>query len=137
MKDWNDMSEKEQLLQYISDEHKSAYGFRPRGSYDHMTVVELRAELTRLNDEANRIYDEEKALEVERLEEFEERLFWIQEDLGATDRMEALRWVVQDDEDAQYDPSYFMYINGFSEYTNDAARNLLSEIVHINKRLAA
>ena len=137
MKDWNDMSEKEQLLQYISDEHKSAYGFRPRGSYDHMTVVELRAELTRLNDEANRIYDEEKALEVERLEEFEERLFWIQEDLGATDRMEALRWVVQDDEDAQYDPSYFMYINGFSEYTNDAARNLLSEIVQINKRLAA
>ena len=137
MKDWNDMSEKEQLLQYISDEHKSAYGFRPRGSYDHMTVVELRAELTRLNDEANRIYDEEKALEVERLEEFEERLFWIQEDLGATDRMEALRWVVQDDEDAQYDPSYFMYINGFSEYTNDAARNLLSEIVQINKGLAA
>ena len=137
MKDWNDMSEKEQLLQYISDEHKSAYGFRPRGSYDHMTVVELRAELTRLNDEANRIYDEEKALEVERLEEFEERLFWIQEDLGATDRMEALRWVIQDDEDAQYDPSYFMYINGFSEYTNDAARNLLSEIVQINKRLAA
>ena len=136
MKDWNDMSEKEQLLQYISDEHKSAYGFRPRGSYDHMTVVELRAELTRLNDEANRIYDEEKALEVERLEEFEERLFWIQEELGAENRMEALRWVVQDDEDAQTDPGYFMYINGFSEYTNDAARYLLQDIITINKQLA-
>ena len=137
MKDWNDMSEKEQLLQYISDEHKSAYGFRPRGSYDHMTVVELRAELTRLNDEANRIYDEEKALEVERLEEFEERLFWIQEELGAENRMQALRWLVQDDENAQTDPGYFMYLNGFSEYTNDAARYLLQDIITINKQLAA
>ena len=60
-KEWDQLSEKEQLLQYISDEHKSAYGFRPRGSYDHMTVVELRAELTHLNEEANRIYDEEQA----------------------------------------------------------------------------
>jgi len=136
-KEWDQLSEKEQLLQYISDEHKSAYGFRPRGSYDHMTVVELRAELTRLNDEANRIYDEEKALEVERLQEFEERLFWIQEELGAQNRMEALRWVIQDDEDAQYDPSYFMWQNGFSTYTNDAAKNLFRDIVTINKQLAA
>ena len=137
MKEWDQMSEKEQLLQYISDEYKRAYGMRPRGDfYNNRTVEQLRVDLDELNAYANEQYDLEKAREVERLEEFEERLFWIQEELGAKNRMQALRWVVQDDEDAQYDPSYFMYLQGFSEYTNDAARNLLQDIITINKQLA-
>ena len=137
MKEWDQMSEKEQLLQYISDEYKRAYGMRPRGDfYNNRTVEQLRVDLDELNAYANEQYELEKAREVERLEEFEERLFWIQEELGAKNRMQALRWVVQDDEDAQYDPSYFMYLQGFSEYTNDAARNLLQDIITINKQLA-
>ena len=137
MKEWDQLSEKEQLLQYISDEYKRAYGMRPRGDfYNNRTVEQLRVDLDELNAYANEQYDLEKAREVERLEEFEERLFWIQEELGAKNRMQALRWVVQDDEDAQYDPSYFMYLQGFSEYTNDAARNLLQDIITINKQLA-
>ena len=137
MKEWDQLSEKEQLLQYISDEYKRAYGVRPRGDfYNNRTVEQLRVDLDELNAYANEQYDLEKAREVERLEEFEERLFWIQEELGAENRMQALRWVVQDDEDAQYDPSYFMYLQGFSEYTNDAARNLLQDIITINKQLA-
>ena len=137
MKEWDQLSEKEQLLQYISDEYKRAYGMRPRGDfYNNRTVEQLRVDLDELNAYANEQYDLEKAREVERLEEFEERLFWIQEELGAENRMQALRWVVQDDEDAQYDPSYFMYLQGFSEYTNDAARNLLQDIITINKQLA-
>ena len=136
-KEWDQLSEKEQLLQYISDEYKRAYGMRPRGDfYNNRTVEQLRVDLDELNAYANEQYDLEKAREVERLEEFEERLFWIQEELGAENRMQALRWVVQDDEDAQYDPSYFMYLQGFSEYTNDAARNLLQDIITINKQLA-
>lgn len=137
MKEWDQMSEKEQLLQYISDEYKRAYGMRPRGDfYNNRTVEQLRVDLDELNKYANEQYDLEKAREVERLEEFEERLFWIQEELGAENRMQALRWVVQDDEDAQRDPSFFMYMNGFSEYTNDAARYLLQDIITINKQLA-
>ena len=137
MKEWDQMSEKEQLLQYISDEYKRAYGMRPRGDfYNNRTVEQLRVDLDELNAYANEQYDLEKAREVERLEEFEERLFWIQEELGAENRMQALRWVVQDDEDAQYDPEYFMYLQGFSIYTNDAARNLLQDIATINKQLA-
>ena len=136
-KEWDQLSEKEQLLQYISDEYKRAYGMRPRGDfYNNRTVEQLRVDLDELNAYANEQYELEKAREVERLEEFEERLFWIQEELGAKNRMQALRWVVQDDEDAQYDPSYFMYLQGFSEYTNDAARNLLQDIITINKQLA-
>tara|TARA_B100001079_G_C16238449_1_gene437892 strand:- start:254 stop:670 length:417 start_codon:yes stop_codon:yes gene_type:complete len=138
MKEWDQMSEKEQLLQYISDEYKRAYGMRPRGDfYNNRTVEQLRVDLDELNAYANKVYDEEKALEVERLEEFEERLFWIQEELGAENRMQALRWLIQDDENAQTDPGYFMYLNGFSEYTNDAARYLLQDIITINKQLAA
>ena len=138
MKEWDQLSEKEQLLQYISDEYKRAYGMRPRGDfYNNRTVEQLRVDLDELNAYANEQYDLEKAREVERLEEFEERLFWIQEELGAENRMQALRWVVQDDEDAQRDPSFFMYMNGFSEYTNDAARYLLQDIITINKQLAA
>ena len=138
MKEWDQLSEKEQLLQYISDEYKRAYGMRPRGDfYNNRTVEQLRVDLDELNAYANEQYDLEKAREVERLEEFEERLFWIQEELGAENRMQALRWVVQDDEDAQHDPEYFMYLQGFSIYTNDAARNLLQDIATINRQLAA
>ena len=138
MKEWDQLSEKEQLLQYISDEYKRAYGMRPRGDfYNNRTVEQLRVDLDELNAYANEQYDLEKAREVERLEEFEERLFWIQEELGAENRMQALKWVVQDDEDAQHDPEYFMYLQGFSIYTNDAARNLLQDIATINKQLAA
>ena len=137
MREWDQLSEKEQLLQYISDEYKRAYGMRPRGDfYNNRTVEQLRVDLDELNAYANEQYDLEKAREVERLEEFEERLFWIQEELGAKNRMQALRWVVQDNEDAQYDPEYFMYLEGFSIYTNDAARNLLQDIITINKQLA-
>ena len=137
MLEWDQLSEKEQLLQYISDEYKRAYGMRPRGDfYNNRTVEQLRVDLDELNKYANEQYEIEKAHEVERLEEFEERLFWIQEELGAENRMQALRWVVQDDEDAQYDPEYFMYLNGFSIYTNEDARNLLQDIATINKQLA-
>ena len=135
--EWDQLSEKEQLLQYISVEYKRAYCMRPRGDfYNNRTVEQLRVDLDELNAYANEQYELEKAREVERLEEFEERLFWIQEELGAKDRLEALRWIVQDDEDAQYDPEYFMYLQGFSIYTNDAARNLLQDIATINKQLA-
>ena len=137
-KEWDQLSEKEQLLQYISDEYKRAYGMRPRGDfYNNRTVEQLRVDLDELNAYANEQYDLEKAREVERLEEFEERLFWIQEELGAKDRLEALRWIVQDDEHAQHDPEYFMYLQGFSIYTNEDARNLLQDIATINNQLAA
>ena len=138
MKEWDQMSEKEQLLQYISDEYKRAYGMRPRGDfYNNRTVEQLRVDLDELNKYANEQYELEKAREVERLEEFEERLFWIQEELGAKNRMQALRWVIEADEDAQNDPGYFMYMNGFSEWTNDAAKYLLQDIITINRQLSS
>ena len=137
MKEWDQLSEKEQLLQYISDEYKRAYGMRPRGDfYNNRTVEQLRVDLDELNAYANEQYDLEKAREVERLKEFEATLVKLMH-CGAKSRMQALRWIIEADEDAQRDPGYFMYMNGFSEYTNDAAKYLLQDIITINKKLAA
>ena len=95
MKEWDQLSEKEQLLQYISDEYKRAYGMRPRGDfYNNRTVEQLRVDLDELNAYANEQYDLEKAREVERLEEFEANLVKLQEH-GAENRMQALRWVIE------------------------------------------
>ena len=137
MLEWDQLSEKEQLLQYISDEYKRAYGMRPRGDfYNNRTVEQLRVDLDELNAYANEQYDLEKAREVERLQEFEAKLLKIVIEHGAENRMQALRWVIEADEDAQNDPGYFMYMNGFSEWTNDAAKYLLQDIITINRQLA-
>ena len=137
MKEWDQLSEKEQLLQYISDEYKRAYGMRPRGDfYNNRTVEQLRVDLDELNRYANEQYEIEKAREVERLQEFEAKLLKIVIEHGAKNRMQALRWIVEADEDAQTDPSYFMYLNGFSEWTNDAAKYLLQDIITINRQLS-
>ena len=53
MRTWEELSEKEQLLTYISDVHKDAYGFRPRGTYNGMSVQELKVELDRLSEAAS------------------------------------------------------------------------------------
>ena len=53
MRTWEELSEKEQLLTYISDVHKDAYGFRPRGDWTDWTVPELKKELDRLYDAAH------------------------------------------------------------------------------------
>ena len=50
MYEWDDLSEREQLLIYISDTYKSAYGVRPRGMYDDWSVEDLKVELDRLVD---------------------------------------------------------------------------------------
>ena len=60
MKDWDDYTEQEQLLTYISDVHKDAYGFRPRGQYDDWSVEDLKVELDRLVDYANEVYEQEQ-----------------------------------------------------------------------------
>ena len=47
-KEWDDLTEKEQLLCYISDCFKDAYGCRPRGIYNDYSVEELRSTLDSL-----------------------------------------------------------------------------------------
>ena len=94
MRTWEQLTEREQLLTYISDVHKDAYGFRPRGSYDNYSVVELRAELDRLCE----IAEEEYKLQQEREAEAYKALHKHFADLvnmGARDFKQALAWDMQ------------------------------------------
>ena len=63
MRTWEELSEKEQLLTYISDVHKDARGFRPRGIYNDYSVPELKKVLDDLSEEAH-----QEALRIERME---------------------------------------------------------------------
>ena len=63
MRTWEELSEKEQLLTYISDVHKDARGFRPRGMYNDYSVPELKKVLDDLSEEAH-----QEALRIERME---------------------------------------------------------------------
>ena len=92
-KEWNELSEKEQLLQYISDEHKRAYGSRPRGGYDHLSADELKVELDKLNTIANEVYEQEQLLAEEKADEFEALVTSIQHS-GADTRATALTWLL-------------------------------------------
>lgn len=86
--------ERESLISYISDAHKDAYGFRPRGYYDYdsMTMSELEAVADQLSEAVTCAIEEEKAREARAVAEFEALIAETIE-LGANDRATAIRWI--------------------------------------------
>tara|TARA_R100001510_G_C7649502_1_gene206923 strand:+ start:246 stop:638 length:393 start_codon:yes stop_codon:yes gene_type:complete len=123
-KEWNELSEKEQLLQYISDEHKRAYGSRPRGGYDHLSADELKVELDKLNTIANEVYEQEQLLAEEKADEFEALVTSIQHS-GADTRATALTWLLSS-ADVGEDFEFFVYQHGF--LFTDRGRALVQEL---------
>lgn len=132
MLEWDQLSEKEQLLCYISDEHKSAYGFRPRGQYDDWSVEDLRAELDRLNEYANEVYEQEQKQEELCADKFEVLLADTIAS-GAKDRATALRWLVEA-ADVGYDMEHFVWSHGF--LFTDRGRALSAELFEMQKQAA-
>ena len=124
IKEWEELTEQEQLLQYISDMHKSAYGSRPRGGYDHMSVEELKVELDKLNVIANEVYEQEKAYEEECADEFD-ALVANTIASGAANREQAIRWLVEA-EDVGGDMEFFVWKQGF--LFTDRGRALTAEL---------
>ena len=58
-----------QLISYISDAHKEAYGFRPRGyDWDNMSMDELSKWSDELSEECAREFEREEARKAERPE---------------------------------------------------------------------
>ena len=111
MRDWDDLKEKEQLLQYISDCHKDAYGFRPRGIYSIFDSVEhLKAELDRLVEVANQVYLEEQALKSDNWKQLHKD-FSNLVNIGAKDFKQALAWDMEA-EDVDGDFEYYCYKKG-------------------------
>ena len=112
MYEWDDLSEREQTLIYISDVHKDAYGFRPRGQYDDWSVEDLRVELDRLVDYANKVYEEEQIAAEKAADAFDEQILAVQAS-GAGNREQAIKWLVEADEDALWDIEHFVWKQGF------------------------
>ena len=64
MRNWDELSELEQLATYYSDSYKDAYGFRPRGESGHpQTVEEYNTELDRLGEIIHEQIKEDKRRE--------------------------------------------------------------------------
>ena len=116
MKTWEQLTEREQLLTYISDVHKDAYGFRPRGSYDNYSVVELKAELDRLCEIAEEEYKRQQELEAEAYEALKKHLTELV-NIGAKDFKEALAWDIQAEEceyEGYIDYGFYCYKKGLA-----------------------
>tara|TARA_B100000927_G_scaffold290625_1_gene289999 strand:- start:222 stop:596 length:375 start_codon:yes stop_codon:yes gene_type:complete len=105
------MSEKDQLLSMISDVHKDAYGFRPRGLYTGMTVKELEVELDRLCEAASEEADRIEKLEAENWKALKKHLSGLV-DIGAKDFRQALAWDMQAEDVPEYDFGYYCFHKG-------------------------
>lgn len=95
----------------LSDMHKDAYGFRPRGSYrEDLTIEEIHEELDRLEVIIKRNMEEELLQEESNKAEFE-ALITRTIELGAGDRKTALRWLIEA-EDQAWDVEFFVWKQG-------------------------
>ena len=110
MRDWDDLTEKEQLLCYISDCFKDAYGCRPRGIYNDYSVEELRSTLDSLVETANAQYEEEQKMKASNWKDFHKELSDLV-NIGAKDFRQALAWDM-DAEDVDGDFDYYCYKKG-------------------------
>ena len=64
MRNWEELTELEQLATIYSDSYKDAYGFRPRGEFGHpQTVEEYKTELDRLGEIIHEQIKEDRRLE--------------------------------------------------------------------------
>ena len=113
MTNWDDLSERDQLLTYISDTHKDAYGFRPRGLYNDMSVQELKDELDRLceaaSEEADRIHNLEKRSWLALKSHYTNLV-----DMGAKDFRQALSWDMQAEDVESWDFGFYCYHKGIA-----------------------
>ena len=125
--------EKQELLSMISDIHKDAYGFRPRGRYNECTVEELIKEIDYLSKEATRVYEEEQAHAKHCAAEYEEHIQTLI-DLGASNRQVALWWDLDGDKYFSFeypDIEHYVWNQGF--LFTDEGRALVNELTELLK----
>ena len=85
--------ERQDLISYISDAHKDAYGFRPRGfNYAEWSMADLEAEADRLSEAVTRAIEANELEENRAVEAFEQSVQNTIE-MGAGNRVTALRWL--------------------------------------------
>ena len=106
---------KDELLGLVSDMHKDVYGFRPRGMYSDYTEAQLSDVIDELQIQLNEQIDWDKKREEKAIADFK-ALIQKTIDMGAGDEETALKWLVEGSE-CNYDFEYFVWLQGFSVYT--------------------
>jgi len=85
---------REDLISYISDAHKDAYGTRPRHfDFASMSLAELEALADRMEDAVVVAIEEERAREAAAIADFEAEIAKYLS-LGASDRDHAIVWLL-------------------------------------------
>jgi len=120
-----------QVVSYISDAHKDAYGFRPRGyDWDTMTMDELNQWADELSEEVAREIEREEARNAEAVAEFKS-LVQSTIEMGAGDEETALRWLTQSEEFYHsQDVEHWVYNQGilFTDYGRELVNRLLDVV---------
>jgi hypothetical protein len=107
------LSQKDELIEIIVNQYKSAYGFKPRGSaytrLTEMSYTELQKEAEYLDGEVERSIQEEKSREALAVAAFEAKIADAM-GLGAADEATAYRWLLQaEDLVGEPDEGYIEY----------------------------
>ena len=123
MRTWEELSEKEQLLTLISDVHKDARGFRPRGMYNDLSVPELNKVLDDLQEESHQEALRIEKLEAENWKAFKKHLSGLV-DIGAKDFRQALAWDMQAEDVPEYDFGYYCFHKGIAYSKERVLRRL-------------
>jgi len=105
MREWDELTELEQIQVYYSDLHKSAHG--SRFCPDWETVEDARESYERLSIEADAIFESERVAEAEAFIAWKAHLRGLVQ-MGASDIPTALIWDM-DAEDAEHDPGYYCF----------------------------
>jgi len=120
-----------QLVSYISDAHKDAYGFRPRGyDFDRMTMDQLKEWADELSAEVAREIEREDARKAEAVAEFK-ALVQSTIEMGAGDEETAIRWLTSAEEFYhEQDVEHWVYNQGilFTDYGRELVARLNSTV---------
>jgi hypothetical protein len=124
---------RDEVLCCISDVHKEAYGFRPRGyDFESMSYEELSSLYDRWSEDAAYRYEQEKLAEAEDVEKFKS-LVQKTIEMGAGDEETALRWIT--DSELFYNEQHvedFVWKNGilFTDYGRELNKKLRSLVTY-------
>ena len=123
--------QRQDLISYISDEHKTAYGFRPRGyDFNAMSMAELQTWADEISQAVEREAQRQADAEQEAVAEFEAQ---IQSNLamGAADRDAAIRWILEADDSINPlwdDAGYACYTLGLPYNMEEVLRPALNNM---------
>lgn len=132
---YEDLSPRLQLATIMSDLHKDAYGFRPRGmDFASWSMEELEAEASRYEAITKENAEAEAIHEAKLVEEYKIKL-QSTIDCGAGDRATALRWLFEGSELEAYEIDHYLWQEGIA-YT-DFGRELKDELIGATSALRA